>query len=317
MRKLLILLLIITVVPVARAQNYLDIRKYANSYEIRALSGKESDRERNMAKCQAVRLNKEWFLTAAHCLQGPCAKGCSIQARLIVHKDYELDMQAEHTSVMDSPFIIYSKASAAKNAVSYDLALIRFDPAKTKYIHLDKRLKYILTKEQFLEKLSFRPGEYDRAIDGSDFPTLLLLEAKTPKLLNRALAVPSIWGDDNHSEILGSRGYVYYSPEKQYLYTNNFGIRQGISGSGVFTSEGELVGIVSSVGSFHRQSSAPLPEACLGTNYTFLSVFDSDVVHFITKNAGRVNTKKSTMKDLKVIPQECRDVAFAIEGTID
>jgi hypothetical protein len=306
----------------------MDIRKYNNSYEIKLIQGRKPAAgvildERPMAKCQAVRIKEDWFLTAAHCFKEHCKGECSIQVMLISKPDYNIAMRTEHTSMIGSPFKLYSKES--EDSVAYDIALIHFDPKKTEFIYIvtesnGKQYRYDdkddkNAKEKFLKKIGLSPLEYDKAINRDSFPKLLVLKAETPKLLKRALIVPSIWGEK--SEILSTNGYVYYSPQKHYLYTNNFGIRQGISGSGVFTDKGELVGIVSSVGSFKRVANTPLPPACLSTNYFFLSAFDAGVINFIVKNAGNVKTENSSRADMRVIPEECRDMALAIELSIN
>ena len=56
-------------------------------------------------KCQAVRLNKNWFITAAHCVDPICNKGCSLQMRLIVGPDYEMDIISQSTSASPQIFI--------------------------------------------------------------------------------------------------------------------------------------------------------------------------------------------------------------------
>ncbi len=103
---------------------YKEVSDFSNTYEINF----NRHGENNINKCQAVRLQEYWFLTAAHCVENACRDNCSFQARLIVGPNYEADMTITHTP--KSPKIYkHSKAKIDKMSSSYDLALLHFKPS--------------------------------------------------------------------------------------------------------------------------------------------------------------------------------------------
>ncbi|MDR1684772.1 MAG: trypsin-like serine protease [Elusimicrobiota bacterium] len=314
MKRALLIIPLITLCAAAQAQSYLDVRNFDNTYEINIITGKKGETSREMAKCQAVRLKKDWYITAAHCLKPACDRGCDIVVRLHVGERYE--MAQEINSAAASPvFKLHEAQNVDKASIAYDIALIHMDPDKAQYVYKDNKLLYIINKEDFLKALAPDTRPYDKALKGDNFPTLLSLSAQTPKILNRFLAVASIW--DGKREVLQSNDFVFYSPKNHYLYTNNFGIRPGISGSGVVTSTRELVGIVSATSNLRRHESDAWGPKIVPMSYTFLSVFDDNAITFINRNiSGGVKHSKSDTSYLKVVPEEYRPMTLAVDKNI-
>lgn len=293
----------------ANAQAYLDVRNYNNTYEINV----HKKGQNTEAKCQATRLNRDWFLTAAHCVKPLCDDECVVSAKLLTLPKYRLDIQTSHNN--SSPTVlVHERTAINKNEAGYDMALINFKPASSEYSYKDLENGYLIRKDEFLEKIPYNQKEYKEALEGTNFPTLLILKAETPKMLNRAIAVASVW--DTQREIKGSYGSVFFSPKQHYIYTPNFGIRQGISGSGVFTNTGELVGVVSSTADLVREISDTTGQQRQQAAFSFFSSFDEYSLNFIRRNAGNVQYVNSNMEYLKVVPAEYRDMANAIDNTI-
>ena len=316
MNKFLFIFITILILyaPSARAQYAIDA--YTNAYEINIIPGAapvagKGPAEREMNKCQATRLNKEWFLTAAHCLQDSCSAmtgGCALQARLLVGPGWEVVIQTHAASTYDEAIRIYAPQSADKNNIAFDVALIRFAADKYKYIYLNGNIS--VPEDIFMDTTPLSGIVLKNAKDGANFPTLIALDTQTAKIFNRPLFVPSIWG--GRRELLISHDTVFYSPKKQYLFTDNFGIRGGISGSGVFISPTELVGITSATGSLRQIYAGgenPL-------NLTFLTAFNEDVIKFITYHVGNIKSRTADMTYFKVIPEDLRPSAFAVEDAI-
>ena len=288
------------------AQKYLDVREYNNTYEINIYK----EGEKTESKCQAVRLSKEWFLTAAHCFIPVCDNFCQITAKMADSPAYEFTMTTDHSGASKAVFL---HPKAKENQISYDIALVKFNPQKTTYNFKDKKNYTFLTKEDTLSKLNpSQKAEFTQAIEWVNFPTILELKTQTPKVLNKSLAVASVW--DYKKDILGSEDYVFFSPAKHWLYTSNFGIRQGISGSGVMTSSGELVGIVSAIAHTKRTITDGYTSQSREIDFSMFSAFDDSVLSFLKGHIPGLPVRKSDFKDFRVVPEEYRTLAQNMEN---
>ena len=287
------------------AQKNMDVRQYNNTYEINIYKPGSQDE----IKCQAVRLSREWFITAAHCLLPTCSSECEIKARLAATPDYEAEMQTLHKASSKAAYI---HAKSKEDKIPYDIALIRFQPDKTTYIFKDKKARLLLTEEDLLNKLSsVNKTEFRQALDGVNFPVVLSLKTQTPKVLNRSLAVASVW--NYNKEILSSRDYVFFSPKHNFLYTPNFGIRQGISGSGVITSTGELVAIVSAVAHTRRTITYGQSSTTKDMDFSMFSTFDDSVLSFLREHVPGLEIRQAGFNYFSVVPDEYRALTQNME----
>lgn len=289
----------------AQAQKYMDVRQYNNTYEINV--HKPGDKQES--KCQAVRLNKEWFITAAHCLVPVCNAECTIKAKLANTKDYEMEMNTTHNGISKAAYL---HTKSKEDQVSYDIALIRFNPANTSYIFKDKKNMRLMEKDELFKQLNAsQKAEFNQAIEGVNFPVVLALKTQTPKILNRALAVASVW--DYDKEILSSEDYVFFSPKHNFLYTSNFGIRQGISGSGVITSSGELVAVVSAVAHTRRTLTTDGGSKIKNIDFSMFSTFDNSVLSFLKSHVPGLEIKQAGFNYFAVVPDEYRALTQNME----
>ena len=81
-----------------------------------------------------------------------------------------------------------------------------------------------------------------RAVISPKLPPILFFENKTYRI-DRQLSVMSIF--DGKRNILKNPYPTDFVKELGFAYTKNFGVKQGMSGSGVMTNTGELAGIIS------------------------------------------------------------------------
>lgn len=290
----------------AFAQQHLDVRQYNNTYEIKIY--KDGGKTEN--KCQAVRLAKDWFITAAHCVVPVCNSNCIITVKMANTPSYELTMDTKHEGSSKAVFL-HSKSK--EDQVSYDIALLKFAPEKTTYYFKDKKNFTLLTKQEAFAKLTpAQQTEFKEAIDGVNFPVILELKTETPKILKRILAVASVWDYDKN--ILSSYDYVFFSPAKNWLYTDNFGIRQGISGSGVMAGTGELVAIVSAVAHMQRTISDGYTSQKKDVNFSMFSTFDDSVLSFLKSHIPGLTVKKAGFNYFGVVPDEYRAMTDNVEA---
>lgn len=270
----------VSFVTVTNEESYSSVKDFTNTYEINL----NRHGANNVVKCQAVRLAKNWFITAAHCVDEPCSKGaCSFQARLIVGPNYEVDLTTTQDKKLSKKIFKFNKTKLASRKIIYDIALIYFDPKETKTIFKDTATKRPISEMEFLRRIPNKTV-YFRAINGTHLPTILVLNRKTPAVLKRNLSVISIWSGQK-TLLKSSKLPVLYSPRLLNIITRNFGVIKGISGSGVMTNTGELLGIVSATAdlkSTRSSSSIPL---------IYISPFDKEIMSFILEHIPNVSYK--------------------------
>lgn len=262
----------VSFISVADEESYNSVKDFTNTYEIN-LNKHQSDK---IVKCQAVRLARNWFITAAHCVKEVCADACSFQARLMVGDNYEADFTTTHAKNFSKKIFTFSKTQINSGQTLYDIALIYFDPKDTKTILKDNKGR-ILPEAQFLNLVSSRAA-YARALNGTNLPTILVIDSKAPLVLKRDLSIISIWS--GKKDLLKStKAPVYYSSKLSNIITKNFGVIQGISGSGVMTNTGELLGIVSAKADLVSQ----LGDKTEVTPLVYIAPFDKEIIEFILK----------------------------------
>ena len=148
---------------------YKSVKDFTNTYEINF----NQHHTKELLKCQAVRLSKNWFITAAHCVNNICTENdCSFQARLLVGPNYEADFTTTHGKKFGKKIYTFSKTKLDKKEVLYDIALIYFDPKDTKLVWKDPRYNSPLTESVFLRRIP-NITEYIKAVNGTNLPIIL------------------------------------------------------------------------------------------------------------------------------------------------
>lgn len=240
------------------------------------------------AKCQATRIGRRWFATAAHCVAQNCQNGCTIQMDLLERPVSAL-AKVSHTAKKPAVFIHpgYSPKAFVKN----DFALIRLDLDRTTftyYRHATKKQPYnlALTPQQFstyLEQNRKAKSQFAR-INSPDLPPLALF-ADYNAIIQRKISVISIF--DGVRKIEPDPYSVHYVKALGFAYTKNFGIRKGMSGSGVMTNTGELIGIVSgNMTSAHWAKQQDGSKMAAVEELFVFPVFNADIASFMADTMG-------------------------------
>lgn len=239
-------------------------------------------------KCQAVRLSKSWFITAAHCVEEVCKNGCDFQTRLVVGKNYEMDIIGQSTPKAPQVFI-HPLRDVNKNMSTYDIALIYFKPTTSKFVYKDPSTSRGITQQEFMNRLkNYRT--YKRALSSYNTPTLLIMGAyrKQGPVYARKFSVLSSFKDER--KVLRSNNKAIYYPQTKTFVLENFGIRQGISGSGLMTSKGELAGITSTISesSLKAVSKDGKIKQLATANLAQFAALDKSTLEFIQSKVGDI-----------------------------
>lgn len=236
------------------------------------------------SKCQATRIAPRWFATAAHCVKEWCAAACEIRMDLL---DSPVSAMAEvqHSAKTPSVFIHpgYHEGKLVKN----DFALIRLDLNRAPKIYYRRAnaknsKDMAMGEKQFTAWLTRNPrtnAKYRHVLSPTLPPIAVFDDGNY--ILDRQMSVISIFGGKR--EVKKDPNPVYYVKNLGYAYTQNFGIRKGMSGSGVMTNTGELIGIISAyVGADLYKGEQKVKH----TDLFMFPVFNKDLVSFMRDTLG-------------------------------
>lgn len=235
-------------------------------------------------KCQATRIAPRWFATAAHCVKEQCAQGCTLRMDLL-ETSVSVMAQTVHTSKKPAVFVHpgYQPNILVKN----DFALIKLDLNRAPKMYyrrstVPNKPNIGLSLEQFttwLNKNRRAKSAYRHALSPT-LPPIAIFD-KGNYILDRNLSVISIFGGQRN--VKPDSNPVYYVKELDYAYTQNFGIKKGMSGSGVMTNTGELIGIIAAYveGDLYRGNQKVKHE-----DFFVFPVFNESLVSFMREVMG-------------------------------
>ena len=290
-------------VVISNEKSYSSVKDFTNTYEINLNKHKSN----KIIKCQAVRLAKNWFITAAHCVKKNCENSeCSVHARLIVGPNYEADLTTTQGKKLSKKIFTFSKTELHAKQILYDIALIYFDPKETKTIFKDPLRKRYISETEFLRRIPNK-AIYLRALNGTHLPTILVMNTKTQVALKRNLSVVSIWSGKR--EVLkNTDATIFYSPKLSNIITKNFGVIKGISGSGVMTNTGELLGIVSAKAELkYLQHSSSIP-------LVYIAPFDKEIIAFILQHIPNISYIEADEQFYRTLSVDEKKYIDTIEG---
>jgi len=243
-----------------------------------------------VGKCQATRVTPKWFVTAAHCVQDACQNGCEIQLDLLGNSPSVLARfthPSKKSRTTQKPLVFvhpdYSPNIFAKN----DFALLNLDvnnAPKIYYLRPTPKQNYrqVIPARQFndfLEKNRRAKAALTHALHPKLPPILYFDEGNF--LLDRKISVIAIF--DGVRDVKQDPNPVYYVKGLGFAHTKNFGIRKGMSGSGVMSNTGELIGMVAgNFETWYQQGNDIKKE----DDYFMFPVFNKGLMDFMKNTMG-------------------------------
>lgn len=235
----------------------------------------------SMGKCQATRIGRRWFATAAHCVTPLCDKGCRLEVDLL-EQPMSARAAVNHTPKTPAVFVHpgYKKGVLAEN----DFALFRLDLDRTPLVYYRRGKQRNVavsakTFSAFLDK-NRQAASQLKHIQSPQFPPLVLFDEGN-YLFDRKISVISIFS--GRRDVKLNPHPVHYVKELGFAYTENFGVIKGMSGSGVVTNTGELVGIIS--GNLATSRSA-FNKAAEVKEFFMFPVFNKEMAEFMQRVMG-------------------------------
>ncbi|MCQ2410568.1 MAG: S1 family peptidase [Elusimicrobiaceae bacterium] len=230
----------VSVISVTDEDKHTAKEDFAHTFEYYVLpAGQETSAA---SKCQATRISRRWFVTAAHCVTN-CKNGCKIQLDLM---DQTVSGLVSFTHTPKRPLVFADPEYSPDAFVKHDFALLRLDLSRATpvYYRRGKRGNVGITKAQFDAFIgaNLSAGRAWRRVQSPSFPPLVVFD-RGNYLLDRKISVISIF--DGVRAVKKNPHLVHYVKNLGFAYTNDFGIIKGMSGSGVMTNTGELIGLIS------------------------------------------------------------------------
>ena len=265
--------------------------------------------------CQAVQLDPHWFLTAAHCVYPACngSLPCTVQITL-AQGELRKQVRVYHSNNTQNVFIYPGFFPGQNRISSVDIALIRLNPQEATFSHtvFQEGQWITVSPEQFAKLLKFSPETKAqlatrrvRLISSANLPNSRFLPSiVVPKVQEGAL-----------SYLISSSPHTYFVAALQHFIAPDFGVRRGNSGGGVFTANGDLVGLVSSL-LFSQDGSASFQDDDGNTvltlrnanEYFLFTGFNGSTLNFVRNRMAHVRTvgalngfAEPTKKDFKAM----------------
>ena len=114
---------------------------------------------------------------------------------------------------------------------------------------------------------------------------------------------------------------VYFVTDLQHFIAPGFGVRRGNSGGGVFTTQGDLVGVVSSLlytqdgsASFHNDEGKTILTLQNAGAYFLFTGFNGDTLHFIRNKVPNLRTIGALNGFAEPTDKKFEDIVKAVNG---
>ena len=195
-----------------------------------------------------MRITPKWYLTAAHCVSPLCDKGCEISVDLLQGKLAASAVVHHKSDRSGRRVFVHPDYRADKtDNIRQDLALIRFTPSAQDYYFADFAAADRLDYKTFIARLQ-KPAYSEQLLQWQALTQgktpLCTISTLTNRHIRQPLAVPLLQPDGIFFHQSQTDDFYYFADLRMYVGTN-FGVKPGMSGSGVVLPGGDVIGVVS------------------------------------------------------------------------
>ena len=302
----------VSVLSVTDEDKHQNTTDFYHTYEYYIMGDNEG------TKCQATRIAPHWFATAAHCVKERCDKGCTLRMDLM-DTPVSVLAQTTHSPRHRAVFIHpgYKPSTWAKD----DFALIKLDVRNAEKLYYRRATakepqNVGIQKQEFLAWLKSHPQakrKYNKALS-PELPPLVDFSVSRNYQIDRKLSVVSIFSGVR--KVKKATAPVYYISSLGYAYTTNFGIQKGMSGSGVMTNTGELIGIISAfIDAQKKQGAKTLAQY----DWFVFPVFNASIIEFMRDTMGsdfsKMDRKDAEPSFVSKTRKDFTDVEMVMKGS--
>ncbi len=254
--------------------------------------------------CQAVRLSPGWFLTAAHCVYNACRDSlpCTVQINLAqAEGDLRQTVRVNHSTTAKNVFIYEGFFPGQNRISSVDVALIKLDDSVQYFYQAwnEKTQSWESISQAQFDKASKYSPEINAQLNSMG--PLLVGAANLPTAKFLPTLVVPLLTEGMLTYLVAPSSEVFFVKELQHFISPGFGVQRGNSGGGVFTANGALVGLVSSV-LYGRDGSASFRNDEGKTVLTLKNA--SDYFLFTGFNGSTLNFIRNHVPDVRVVGAE-------------
>ncbi len=253
----------------------------------------------NKNTCQAFRIHKNWFVTAAHCVES-CLNGGACHVRVLLAQGEEMKALYDfHPREIFVPqeYQYKDEHKQVRTRTAWDVALLHYRPYNYTYEFVEGGFA---TEEEFAQALQKDHNlrvQWNGALRPK-IPVLYTYQGPNLMTLKNNIVVPRWnWGE---TEIFTDpKTVLYFGQDSSVWGADGFGVDHGNSGGAVVLDDGGIVGIASAkhannLPAFVRQQFPTFGQAdefFLFTGFAPKTTFKF-IKHTLLKFGDRVQAKK-------------------------
>lgn len=252
----------------------------------------------NKTTCQAMRIHKNWFLTAAHCVEACRSSSCNLKMLLAVGEvTATANLSASDVFIPEQYMDKDGKAN-----VLWDIALLHYKPSSYVYQTLDGGITDFETFSQAMKEDPELKVQW-RGAANPVYPAVVVYSSEEEMFFNDDIVVPR-WTQGVLS-YRSSPDHILYTGKRTAMWVSDgFGVDKGNSGGGVLLENGNLLGVVSA----KRNNDMParirqaFPEFAHSSEFfMFTGLSKKTTWPFVEKTLSRYGNRVKTAK-LKRLP---------------